>query len=122
MAPWPNQPCPHCGNTITDLLAEMVPGESQKTAGYAALVKCEPGGSIACPYCQGSVEYATNGDELRVSLREPLRYSRHKVEDRAKKFAELFLERPDCSPEEWIAQDRMMPGALRGYRYAEDRP
>lgn len=122
MAPWPNKPCPHCGNLITDLLTEMVPDAQQASPEFKALVTGRPGGAIACPYCQAALEFADNGEDLQGSAREPLRYSRVKVEDRAKRFAEIILEQPHCSPEEWMAQDRQMPGALRGYRYAEDQP
>jgi len=27
---------------------------------------------------------------------------------------------PDLTPEEWLAEDKLMPGALQGYVYAED--
>ena len=55
-----------------------------------------------------------------ASSRTPLRYSRAKTEDRAKKYGQVFLNQADATPEEWIADDKGMLGALRGYRYAED--
>jgi len=27
---------------------------------------------------------------------------------------------PDLTPEEWVAEEKLMPGALQGYHYAED--
>jgi hypothetical protein len=27
---------------------------------------------------------------------------------------------PNLTPEEWIAEEKLMPGALQDYRYAED--
>jgi hypothetical protein len=27
---------------------------------------------------------------------------------------------PNLTPEEWVAEEKLMPGALQGYRYAED--
>jgi hypothetical protein len=50
----------------------------------------------------------------------PLRYSRQKMESRAKGYGQVFLNKADATPEEWVADDKGMPGALRGYRYAED--
>jgi hypothetical protein len=98
----------------------MVPDANQATPDYMAIVGRKPGGAITCPYCQGAVEYDSNGEDLVVSSRVPLRYSRAKTEDRAKKYGQVFLNKPDATPEEWIADDKGMPGALHGYRYAED--
>ena len=33
---------------------------------------------------------------------------------------QVFLNQAATTPEEWAAHDKGMPGALRGYRYAED--
>jgi hypothetical protein len=118
--PWPDKPCPHCGQNIIDLLSEMVPDADQATAGYKALVARQPGGAITCPYCQGAVEYDSNGQDLVATSQEPLRYSRAKTEDRARRYGQVFLKRADATPEEWLADDKGMPGALRNYRYAGD--
>src|SRR5437763_395420 len=85
MAPWPHQPCPHlgCGQEIRDLLAEMVANSDQATPEFRAVVGQTPGGSITCPYCQRAVEYDMDGNSLVVSARQPLRYSRTKMEIRA---------------------------------------
>jgi hypothetical protein len=98
----------------------MVPDSDQATPDYGALNARKPGGAITCPYCQGPVEYHANGGDLVASSRPPLRYSRAKTEDRAKKYGQVFLNKSDTSPEEWVADDKGMAGALRGYRYAED--
>jgi len=98
----------------------MVPDSDQASPDYKALIGRKPGGAITCPYCQGAVEYDPNGEELVASDRTPLRYSRAKTEDRATKYGQVFMNRADTTPEEWIADDKGMPGALRGYRYAED--
>src|SRR5437773_938888 len=70
--PWPDKPCPWCGQTITDLLLEMVPDADQATADYRAVSYRQPGGAVTCPYCQRAVEYHPNGEDLvqsnRVSL------------------------------------------------------
>ena len=118
--PWPDKPCPHCQQVITDLLSEMVHNSRQATPEYAAIVGRKPGGAITCPYCQGSVEYSSNGEDLVPSDREPLRYSRSKMEERAAKFGQAFMASADTIPEEWVRVDRGMPGALRGYKYWED--
>jgi hypothetical protein len=118
--PWPDKPCPHCRQTITDLLSEMVPDSDQVTPEHRALNARKPGGAITCPYCQGAVEYDLNGEDLVASRRKPLRYSRAKTEDRAQKYGAVFLNKSDATPEEWVADDKGMPGALQGYRYAED--
>jgi hypothetical protein len=118
--PWPDKPCPFCGRVITDLLIEMVPDGDQASADYAAIHQRRPGGAVTCPYCQNAVEYDANGEDLVRSTRTPLRYSRPKTEGRARSYGQVFLVNADASPEEWIADDKGMAGALRGYRYAED--
>jgi len=123
MAPWPDQPCPHpeCGQQIRDLLVEMVADADQATPEFKAVVGQTPGGAITCPYCQGAVEYDVDGESLVVSARTPLRYSRTKMELRVRDYASH--KRPadaGMTPEQWIAEDRLMPGALRGYKYVED--
>jgi len=118
--PWPDKPCPYCQRTITDLLSEMVLDADQATPDYKAIVARKPGGAITCPFCQGPVEYDSNGVDLVATSRTPLRYSRAKTEDRAKKYGQVFLNKSDATPEEWIADDKGMLGALRGYQFAED--
>src|SRR6516164_4581062 len=103
--PWPDKPCPWCGSTITDLLLEMVPDVDQRTAEYRAINDRKPGGAITCAYCQGAVEYATNGADLVQSNRQPLRYSRPKCEDRARRYGQVFLNKSDTKPEEWLSHD-----------------
>ncbi len=29
---------------------------------------------------------------------------------------------PGMTPEQWVAEEKLMPGALRAYHYAEDGP
>jgi hypothetical protein len=122
-SPWPDQPCPHpsCARHIRDLLAEMVPDEDQAKAEFKAVIGQKPGGAITCPYCQRAVEYSVDGMLLTVSQRPPLRYSRTKMEIRVKDYGTQKTP-PDhgMTPEQWIAEDKLMLGALRGYQYAED--
>ncbi len=118
--PWPDKPCPYCHQTITDLLTEMVPDEDQATADYRAISGRQPGGAITCPYCQEAVEYDPNGEDLVQSDKRPLRYSRSKTEDRASRYGQLFLNKVDTTPEEWVTDEKGMAGALQGYHYAED--
>jgi hypothetical protein len=118
--PWPDKPCPYCGKIITDLLMEMVPDAEQTSADYRAINLRMPGGAVTCPYCQGAVEYHPNGEDLVQSNRVALRYSRPKTEDRSRRYGQVFLNKGDATPEEWVAHDKGMTGALRGYRYAED--
>lgn len=114
MAPWPHEPCPHCGLEIRDLLAEMVATADQATPEFRALIRQTPGGAITCPYCQQAVEYDSNGQSLIASARVPLRYSRAKMETRARDYGgQKDPSEPDLTPE---------PGALRGYVYVEDGP
>jgi hypothetical protein len=123
MAPWPNQLCPYadCSQLIRDLLAEMVANSDQRRFEFKALVSQRPGGAITCPYCQGAVEYDVDGETLIASLNEPLRYSRTKMEMRASDYGtQKNPPQSDMTPEEWIAEEKMMAGALRGYRYVED--
>jgi hypothetical protein len=122
-SPWPNQPCPHpaCNRQIRDLLAEMLPNKDQSTPEFRAVVGQQPGGAITCPFCQGAVEYQVDGNTLSASPRTPLRYSRSKMEGRAKDYGnQKNPPNPQMTPEEWIAEEKLMPGALQGYRYAED--
>ena len=122
-SPWPNQPCPHpdCNRLIKDLLAELVRNEEQAKPEFKAVVTQIPGGAITCPYCQAAIEYQSDGNTLGVSTLTPLRYSRSKTEARARDYG--ILKNPPVSnmtPEEWVAEEKLMPGALKGYRYAED--
>jgi hypothetical protein len=119
--PWPNKPCPRCGGQITDLLAEMVDPSQKGSPEQKALIGLRPGGAITCAYCQGAIEYDAAG-ELIPSTRTPLRYSRSLIEQRARDFGSHFHGNPQLTPEEWIELDKAMPGALKGYRYAEDKP
>lgn len=118
--PWPDKPCPFCGQTITDLLLEMVPDADQVSADYQAINYRKPGGAVTCPFCQEAIEYHPNGDDLVQSNRIPLRYSRPKSEGRARRYGFVFLNKAGTTPEEWVDHDKGMPGALRGYKYAED--
>lgn len=120
-SPWPNKPCPHCGRKLTDLLAEMVDPSQKGRPEHKALVGMQPGGAITCPYCQGAIGFDTAGD-LVLSNLPPLRYSRVLIEQRARDYGQHFHQNPNLTPEEWMEQDKAMPGALRGYRYAEDLP
>ena len=123
MAPWPHQPCPYpgCGKGIRDLLAEMVPNVDQATPAFRALVGQSPGGAITCPYCQRAVEYDIDGQSLVVSARTPLRYSRAKMELRARDYgSQRSPPDPAMTPEQWVAEEKLMPGALHGYTYVED--
>lgn len=107
---------------ITDLLVEMVPDAERSTPEFKAVLRREPGGAITCPFCEGAVEFNVDGTALIVSSRTPLRYSRKKTEMRALDYGrQLDPSRPAMTPEEWIAQDKLMPGALHGYTYAEDQ-
>ena len=123
MAPWPNQLCPHtdCMEPIRDLLVEMVPNADRAKPEFKAVLGQVPGGAITCPYCQGAVEYQIDGKTLTVSIRTPLRYSRAKMEMRAKDYGSQKSP-PDAgmTPEQWIAEEKLMPGALQGYTYVED--
>src|SRR5262245_40939581 len=122
-SPWPNQPCPYadCKQPIRDLLAEMVPDEDQAKPEFKAVVGQNPGGAITCPYCQGSVEYQADGKTLAISNWSPLRYSRSKMERRAHDYGtQRNPPNANMTPEEWLAEEKLMPGALQGYRYAED--
>jgi hypothetical protein len=123
MAPWPHQPCPHpnCLLPITDLLIEMVPNADRGKPEFRSIFSQAPGGAITCPYCMGAVEYEIDGMTLAASDRAPLRYSRAKMEMRAKDYGDnKSPPEPAMTPEEWIADEKLMPGALQGYRYAED--
>jgi hypothetical protein len=123
MAPWPDQRCPHsdCGQWIRDLLAEMVPGPDQATPEFRALIGQTPGGAITCPFCQRAVEYSVDGQTLSVSARTPLRYSRAKMEFRARDYGnQKSPPDPTMTPEQWVAEEKLMPCALQGYVYVED--
>jgi hypothetical protein len=106
---------------IRDLLAEMVPKAEQAKPEFRAVVGQTPGGAITCPYCQLAVEYNTDGQTLVASSQTPLRYSRAKMEARAKDYGSQKSP-PDLAmtPEQWVAEEKLMPGALQGYKYVED--
>jgi hypothetical protein len=51
----------------------------------------------------------------------PLRYARAKMERRAKDYgSQKSPTVHGMTPEQWIAEEKLMPGALQGYIYAED--
>jgi hypothetical protein len=99
----------------------MVPYADQAKPDFRALVGQSPGGAITCPYCQQALEYDADGQSLVVSALTPLRYSRTKMELRAKDYGSQKSP-PDLAmtPEQWVGEEKLMLGALRGYRYAED--
>jgi hypothetical protein len=108
---------------IRDLLAEMVPNADQARPEFRAVVGQTPGGAITCPYCQRAVEYDGNGRSLVISARTPLRYSRAKMELRARDYgSQKSPPDPAMTPEQWVAEEKLMPGALQGYIYAGDGP
>ncbi len=80
-----------------------------------------PGGAITCPYCQRAVEYGVDGQSLVASTQTPLRYSRTKMELRARDYgSQKSPPDPAMTPEQWVAEEKLMPGALQGYIYVED--
>jgi hypothetical protein len=108
---------------IRDLLAEMLPDSDRGKPELRALVLQSPGGAITCPYCRQAVEYGSDGQALTASPLTPLRYSRKKMEIRAKDYGTHRIPSdPNMSAEQWIAEEKLMPGALAGYVYAEDLP
>src|ERR1019366_1857087 len=98
----------------------MVSDTHRGDSDYKAINDRKPGGSITCPFCQHGVEYDQNGEDLVPTIKPPLRYSRAKIEARAVRFGEVFLNKTDTTPDEWAEFDKGMPGAFRGYQYAED--
>ena len=101
----------------------MVPNADQAKPEFRALIGQSPGGAITCPYCQRAIEYDADGQSLVVSTRTPLRYSRVKMELRAKDYgSQKSPPDPGLTPEQWTTEERLMPGALRGYVYVEDGP
>ena len=99
----------------------MAPNEEHTKPEFKAVAGQQPGGSITCPYCQEAVEYAEDGVTLVVSEIPPLCYSTTKMEQRAKDYGrQKKPPEPDMTPEQWIAEDKLMPGALQRYNYVED--
>jgi len=99
----------------------MVPDEDQVKQEFKAVVAQGQGGAITCPYCQKAVENEVDGKTLGASAREPLRCSRAKMEARDHDYgSQKNPPDPYMTPEEWVAEEKLMPGALQGYRYRED--
>ncbi len=87
-------------------------------------VRVQTPATISWPaYCQRAVEYEKDGHSSVVSARSPLRYSRTKMELRARDFGRQKSP-PDTemTPEQWIAEEKLMPGALQDYIDVEDFP
>jgi hypothetical protein len=99
----------------------MVPNADQAKPEFKAVVGQTPGGAITRPFCQQAVEYDTDGRSLVMSARTPLRYSRTKMETRARDYGSQKSP-PDVAmtPERWVAEEKLMPGALQAYSYVED--
>ena len=72
-------------------------------------------------YCQEAVEYDTDGKSLVPSALVAFRYSRTKMERRARDYGN-HKSPPDMAmtPEQRVAEEKLMPGALHGYQYVED--
>jgi hypothetical protein len=101
----------------------MIPNADQTKSDFKALVNQVPGGAITCPFCQGALEYAADGHTLVISARTPLRYSRSKMEQRAKDYGSQKCPQDlAMTPEQWIAEEKLMPGALQAYNYVEIDP
>jgi len=99
----------------------MVPNSDRSRPEFRALVGQAPGGAITCPYCQQAVEYDNDGQSLVMSALMPLRYSRAKMEVRARDYgSQKSPPDPTMTPEQWVAEEKLMPGALRAYNYVED--
>jgi hypothetical protein len=99
----------------------MVSNADQATPEFRALIRQTPGGAITCPYCQRAVEYDGAGQNLMPSVRTPLRYSRVKMELRAADYgSQKTPPERGITPEQWVAEEKLMPGALQGYVYVED--
>ena len=100
-----------------------MPNADQMRPAFKAVLGQAPGGAITCPYCQQAVEYDTDGKSLVPSARVPFRYSRTKMERRARDYGS-HKSPPDMAmtPEQWVAEEKLMPGALHGYQYVEDGP
>jgi hypothetical protein len=98
----------------------MVPNADHAAPEFRAVIGQTPGGAITCPYCQRAVEYDKDSQSLVVSVRAPLRYSRVKMELRARDYgSQKSPPDPAMTPEQWVAEEKLMPGALRGYTYVE---
>jgi hypothetical protein len=99
----------------------MVPNADQARPEFKSLLGQAPGGAITCPYCQQAVEYGRDGKSLVRSASVPLRYSRSKMERRARDYGS-HKSPPDTAmtPEQGVAEEKLMPGALHGYQYIED--
>ena len=56
-----------------------------------------------------------------LSARQPFRYSRAKMERRARDYGN-HKSPPDMAmtPEQLVAEEKLMPGALHLYQYVED--
>lgn len=100
-----------------------MPNADQAKPEFRALVGQAPGGAITCHYCQGAVEYDRDGESLVIAARTPLRYSRTKMEMRARDYGSQKSP-PDraMTPERWVAEKELMAGALCGYTYVGDGP
>jgi hypothetical protein len=99
----------------------MVPDQDRSRAEFKALIRQKPGGAITCPYCQKGVEYGIDGNSLVESSMVPLRFSRTKMEIRFRDYGNQKTPPVlQMTPEQWIAEEKLMPGALCAYKYVED--
>jgi hypothetical protein len=99
----------------------MLPNADRSKPEFKALIGQLPGGAITCLYCQRAVEYDIGGTMLTTSAQAPLRYSRAKMEMRAADYGnQKSPPESGMTPEQWIAEEKLMYGALQGYLYVED--
>jgi hypothetical protein len=115
--------CLYCQGYIVDALLECIPVAKRSVPAFRMLFNAQPGGALACPYCNGLLGFDDDG---RPRAPEPgwpvFRYGRAELE--VKKLADG--DPTATALTDWALRHRFtQPGThrpLANYTYAEQAP
>jgi hypothetical protein len=115
--------CLYCRGYIADALLECLPAAKRTSAAYRLLFQAQPGGALACPYCNGLIGFDQTGQPQVPQSGWPVfRYG----------LAELEIKKqvdgkpPQMILTDWALRNRFtQPGTYNpfsSYTYAEQAP
>jgi hypothetical protein len=115
--------CLYCNGYIVDALLECLPAANRLHPEYKLLFNAQPGGALACPYCNGLLGVARDGQvQTPPTGCRVFRYGRAELDQKMQADGEP----PGTALRDWALKHRFtQPGThepLTDYTYAEDAP